>query len=334
MMNLVNDVQVLLLATVLAFAGIAKLLFPEPEPVRPAEIHGVPIPEPEPGWALRLRHSRPVGVTLGLAETMLGIGLLVTAHTAVRTAAMLLLAAATWVVAELRERTPDVGCGCLGGLFHEQVGRRSVFRTALLTAVAVGTLGGANSGVQAAQGGSWQVWLLFGAELSLLAALSPEPVALLRRAQRPAIPCERRRSPLAESHATLWDSPQWDEHCDLLASREPLDVWREGCWRFLAYPARRDGREIEVVFAVSTHDRDREVRVAIVPAEARFLSAPVPADVTATPPLLSAPVPEDVGVLSASVAEDVAGAPRFLSAPVSEDDAEDTGPHPRYVMAG
>ncbi|HEX2317304.1 MAG TPA: MauE/DoxX family redox-associated membrane protein [Thermomonospora sp.] len=307
MMDLLADVQVLLLATVLAFAGLAKLVFREPEPRRPAEVHGVPVPAAEPGWAVRLRHSRPVNLALGLTETALAVGLLLTAHLAVRTAVLLLLSAATWVVVELRERTPNVGCGCFGRFSHERVGRRSVVRTALLTAAAVGALGGTRAGYEVAAGASWQAWVLFGAELAVLAALSPEPVALLRRTQRPPVPCERRRSPMVESHTTLWSSPEWTGHRALLTDREPVDVWREGCWRFLAYQGVQDGREVEVVFAVSTHERGRQVRVAVLDAEPRFLSAPIPDD-AARPA-----VPHVLGV--------------------AEDDTEDSGPNPRYVMA-
>ncbi|WP_175250053.1 hypothetical protein [Actinomadura sp. J1-007] len=50
----------------------------------------------------------------------------------------------------------------------------------------------------------------------------------------------------------------------MLASAVPLDVWREGCWRFVVYPARVDGRPMEAVFAVSTAARDREVKAVLL----------------------------------------------------------------------
>ncbi|SEG76998.1 Methylamine utilisation protein MauE [Thermomonospora echinospora] len=261
------DAQVLLLAMVLAGAGLAKLLVREPVPVRPPPVHGVPEPPAATGWAVTLRRSRPVAAGLGLAEVTLGAGLMLCPYPAVRAAAATLLAAATWVVAELRQRTPDAGCGCFGGLSDERVGLRDIARTALLAAAAFATLGATDTGVQIARTGPWQVWALCGLELALLAALSPEPAALLRRRQRPTVPCERRRSPLTETYATLRRSDPWRRHRHMLDGGDPLDVWREGCWRFLAYSAHQNGHQVEVVFAVSTAHRNRTVRAAVLPTE-------------------------------------------------------------------
>jgi hypothetical protein len=195
----------------------------------------------------------------------LGVALMLSPHVAVRVAATVLLSAATWVVAELRQRTPDAGCGCFGALSGERVGPRNVVRTAFLAVTAaLMTLGAPAAGIQIVRNGPWQMWALCALELAVLAALSPETGELLRRRQRPAVPCERRRSPLAETHATLRRSEPWRRHRRMLDGAEPLDVWREGCWRFLAYPAHLDGRRIEVVFAVSTAQRDRTVRAAVV----------------------------------------------------------------------
>src|SRR5690606_6145283 len=81
-----------------------------------------------------------------------------------------------------------------------------------------------------------------------------------------------RPSPIEETYATLYDSPAWTEHENVVTSAVPLDVWREGCWRFVVFPARVDGQEREVVFAVSTAERDRSVRSALVDPE-KSLSA-------------------------------------------------------------
>ncbi|MFC4908530.1 MauE/DoxX family redox-associated membrane protein [Actinomadura gamaensis] len=83
------------------------------------------------------------------------------------------------------------------------------------------------------------------------------------------VPCERRRSPIAETLGTLYASSAWLEFENALVSAVPLDVWREGCHRFLVYAARLDGVDVEIVFAVSTAARGREVRHAVLPVDGR-----------------------------------------------------------------
>ncbi|MEV5828886.1 MauE/DoxX family redox-associated membrane protein [Spirillospora sp. NPDC052242] len=276
MVTAAQDAQVLLLAVVLLAAGAAKLVFREPVPAAPDHVHGVPVPA---GVArvTALRHGRRTSVCLGLGEGVLGLGLLLSSHLSVRLAATAAFAAATWVVGELRVRRPDAGCGCFGGLSGKRVGRRGVARAVLLTAVAVAALGAPHTGLDALRGGHVPVAAVFAVELALFAALSPELTAVLGRRRlpgaRPVTPCERRRSPLAETYATLHGSPEWAVHEDAVTSAVPLDVWREGCWRFLAFPARLDGRDVRLVFAVSTAERDRVVRPARVQAEPRLSAA-------------------------------------------------------------
>src|SRR5690606_28221856 len=89
---------------------------------------------------------------------------------------------------------------------------------------------------------------------------------------RPAMPRERRPSPIEETYATLYDSPPWTEHEHVVTRAVPLDERRAGVWRFVVCPARVDGQEREVVFAVSTAERDRSVRSALVDPE-KSLSA-------------------------------------------------------------
>ncbi|TNY37832.1 MauE/DoxX family redox-associated membrane protein [Thermomonospora catenispora] len=293
-MDFLPDAQVLLLVVVLALSGTTKLLSrPAPAPRPPAEIHGVPVPAAEPHWTAVLRRSRPVTVALALVECLLAGALAVTPHPAVRGAAVVLMVTATWVVIELRERTPDLGCGCFGELSTEPVGRRSVVRAALLAVAALGALGGDRAALEIVAGGSWRTWSLFAAELALLAAVSPEPAELLRRRRRPPTPCERRPSPLPESLSRLRRSDQWRRHRSSLTAEEPVDVWREGCWRFLAYPAR----DAEIVFAVSTAARDRTVHATVLPSdESASSDAGDPADDTAP-----ARVPDEAGGSGAPV---------------------------------
>ncbi|MDL4773604.1 MULTISPECIES: MauE/DoxX family redox-associated membrane protein [Thermomonosporaceae] len=298
MVMVFQNTQVLLLAAVLLAACLAKLTIRNPRAAVPEHVHGVPVPA-----GLRRatagRSIRGMSVGLGLGEGVLGLALLVTSHLSVRIATMVAFAAATWVVGELRVRRPDAGCGCFGGLSSKPAGRRSVLRAMLFTAAAIASLGAPHAGLDVLRTGHARMGLVLVVELALFAALSPELSALLlprglpralrrggggsghrgagqgerqdvprgaRRGvrHRPVVPCARRRSPLAETYATLYDSPAWAAHENTIASAVPLDVWREGCWRFVVFQARADGRDLEAVFAVSTSQYDRTVRAALV----------------------------------------------------------------------
>ena len=272
MLDDIQNTQVLLLATVLLAACLAKLLV-HPSPAAAAaaveRVHGVPLPD-RVRRATALRQSRRLSVGVGLTEGTLALALLVTSHMSVRVATTVAFATATWVVGELRVHRPDAGCGCFGGLSAERVRRRSVVRATLFTAAAILALGAPHAGVEVLREGPEQVAPVFTVELALFAALSPELAALVRRRgrlgrRRPVTPCERRRSPLAETYARLHRSAAWAEAENSVASAVPVDVWREGCWRFVVFPARVDGRDTEIVFAVSTAERSRTVRAAPVP---------------------------------------------------------------------
>ncbi|TDC44602.1 hypothetical protein E1281_33395 [Actinomadura sp. KC345] len=272
MVTTFQNSQVLLLAAVLLAACLAKLTVREHPAAGPDHVHGVPVPA---GLARlsALRDSRGLTLGVGLGEGVLGLALLVTSHLSVRLATALAFAAATWVVSELRVGRPDAGCGCFGGLSGKRVGRRSVLRTVLFTAAAVTALGAPLAGLDVLRGVEAGVALVLAVELALFAALSPELSALVERRRlrqghgRPAMPCERRRSPIQETYTTLYESPAWLEHEDVIASAVALDVWREGCWRFVVFPVRVDGQHMEIVFGVSTAERDRTVRSALVAPE-------------------------------------------------------------------
>ncbi|MEO3830039.1 MauE/DoxX family redox-associated membrane protein [Actinomadura sp. B10D3] len=262
MVTAFQNTQVLLLAAVLLAACLAKLTVRERAADVPDHVHGVPVP----AGAARLtalRRSRGMTVGLGVGEGLLGLALLVTSHLSVRLATTVAFAAATWVVGELRVGRPDAGCGCFGALSSKRVDRRSVLRAVLFTCAAIASLGAPLAGVDVLRDAQVQVGLVFALELALFAALSPELAELAGLGQRAAVPCERRRSPMRETYATLHASPAWAEHENVIASAVPLDVWREGCWRFVVFPARVDERDAEIVFAVSTAERDRVVRSGV-----------------------------------------------------------------------
>ncbi|MFC9972054.1 MauE/DoxX family redox-associated membrane protein [Spirillospora sp. NPDC127200] len=262
MVTVVQNTQVLLLATVLLAACLAKLAV-RGAPAEADHVHGVPLPAGA-RRATVLRHSRRASVGLGLVEGMLGLALLLTTHISVRIATAVGFAVATWAVSELRAHRPDAGCGCFGGLSANPVGRRTVARAMLFTAAAMASLWAPHAGLEVLRMGPALVGPVLVLELAVFAALSPELPALFGRHARPRTPCAWRRSPLAETYATLRDSQAWARHENAVTSAVPVDVWREGCWRFLVFPARRGDRAVEVVFAVSMAERDREVRSAVV----------------------------------------------------------------------
>lgn len=265
MVTAIQNTQVLLLASVLLVACLAKLTMRERAAGAPDHVHGVPVPA-RLARLSALRRSRGMTVGLGIGEGVLGLALLVTSHLSVRLATTVAFAAATWVVGELRVHRPDAGCGCFGALSAKKVDRRSVLRAMLFTCAAVVSLGAPHTGVDVLRDVPAQVGLMFAIEVALFVALSPELAELAGRHRLPraAVPCERRRSPMPETYARLYASPAWAEHENAIRSAVPLDVWREGCWRFVAFPGRVRERDVEIVFAVSTSERDRAVRSAVV----------------------------------------------------------------------
>lgn len=250
--------QVILLSTVLIVAGLSKLVVREPESVPPSG-HEVVGPR-----VLGSAHTgRPAVVGLALAEGVLGIGLLLTTHVSVRVATVIGMAGATWVVGELRTQRPDRGCGCFGALSTSRVGVRSLVRSALVTGSAIAALGFPHTGLDALGMSLGWIGVMLLGELVAFLVLSPEVGVLITRL-RFQPPCELRAVPLSTTHHVLHASRPWRENRGLLTSRVPLDVWRESCWRLLVYPGRLDGREVEVVFAVSTGGHRPAVRSAVI----------------------------------------------------------------------
>jgi len=66
--------------------------------------------------------------------------------------------------------------------------------------------------------------------------------------------------------ATLRRSVQWRKHSALLAADEPLDTWRELCWRYITYPSRYNGKDAQLVFAVYLQHRRPVVLSVLVDA--------------------------------------------------------------------
>ncbi|ROO90641.1 hypothetical protein EDD29_8375 [Actinocorallia herbida] len=210
-----------------------------------------------------------MALVYALAEGVLALALLATDALVPRLVTVAGLAAATWVVSELRTTRPDDGCGCFGRLSRIRIGWRTVARTALIAGVAFAACWAPMAGWEVFADGPGLAEVFLVAELAVIAAVSPESAALLKRA---AVPCERRPVPLTDTLRVLHGSAAWRKHGAGLG--EPSDVWRELCWRFLVYPVRGG----ELVFAVSI--ADGEVRAAHVPVlpernGSGLLSAPV-----------------------------------------------------------
>ncbi len=140
---------------------------------------------------------------------------------------------------------------------------RTITRAALLGAAAVASIGAPPLHLASSSGQAAVVLALVLVELALLAALSPEIGQLMVRLGH-AEPCEVRRVPVARTLATLRASAPWRHYRPHLISATPTDVWREGCWRFAAYPGVLASRRVEVVFAVYLTGRRAPVRAGVL----------------------------------------------------------------------
>ena len=221
-----------------------------------------------------VRLLRPAAVGLCASELCLGIGLLLTAGPAgagtpaqvIRTAAALLFCTAVGALYELRARRPDAGCGCFGEFSHTPVSWRVITRAALLCLAAVSTIGAPP--LRLPPGSPGQAWLMLVAaviEICVLIALSPEIAQVMIRLSH-TDPCELREVPVTRTLATLQSSASWRRHQRSLTGSTPVDVWREGCWRFVVYPGVLAERPVEVVFAVYLAGRRPPVRVGMLDA--------------------------------------------------------------------
>ncbi|SRR6266545_1640475 len=251
MVETFQEAQLPLLACILISACVAKLAIREP-----SDTAG-------PSPLTTLRRHRPAVVTVAVIEGCLGAGLLITDHPVARFGTVVVFFVATSVVIELRSRKADEGCGCFGGLSTTPVRFRTVLRAFLFLLAALAVVAAPATGLDVIRHGmGWHAAIVV-VELAVLAGLSPEIGVLLAR-RRERIPCEHRTVPLSETFAILHASDQWREYAPLVVTADPADVWRELCWRFLAYRGLEDGDDVEIVFAVSTEERNPTVRAAIV----------------------------------------------------------------------
>jgi hypothetical protein len=142
---------------------------------------------------------------------------------------------------------------------------RSLARAAILCAAATASIGAPALRLPAS---SVQALLLIAvatAELLLLAGMSPEVGQIMVRLGY-SEPCEARRVPVAKTLTALRASREWRYCRPYLAAPDPADIWREGCWRFVTYPATVEDRKVDFVFAVYLQARRPAIRAAVVDA--------------------------------------------------------------------
>jgi hypothetical protein len=227
-------------------------------------------PEMGPTLLFPVRLRRPAAFVVCVCELALGAGLLVTVGgfgagppaLVFRLLTVVLFGTAVGALYELRSRKPEAGCGCFGDLSDTPVGWRTLARSALLCVAAVVSLSAPALDKPSSAGQAMVVLAVLGAELCVLAALSAELGEVMVRLGY-SEPCEIRRLPVEHSLARLRSSRQWREHRHHLITKEPVDVWREGCWRFAVFPGMLASRRVEIVFAVYLKARHPPVRVAV-----------------------------------------------------------------------
>ena len=265
MLAALRDIQIPLLATMLLGGCSAKL-------ARAVQRRSVSAGlGPTALFPLRLRPW--AAATLFTVEFGMGLGLIVTAGrpgigapaTLVRLGTCLLFVVATCALIELRSIRPDIGCGCFGEFSGSPITGRTLARSILLAVAALATVHLPKIMLPHTVGAALPFVIALFAELALFAFLSPEVREVLVRIGYSA-PCELRVLSAEQTIATLHRSAQWRRHAALIANDQPLDTWRELCWRYVAYPSRYNGKDAELVFAVHLQHRRPAVLSVLVDA--------------------------------------------------------------------
>lgn len=227
----------------------------------------------------------PVAVVVFTAEFALGVGLVVTATpwgvgvpaTAVRFCVAALLLTAVGALVESRDRRPGVDRGGFCEIRAAPVGMRTFVRSGVLAVAAVAAIG-APVVTRLPSGRAVGFGLaVVVVELAVLAALSPQFRETLLRLGYTE-PGELRRFPVARTLRALRRSAAWRDCADVVAASTPVDVWREGCWRFVVYPGWQSNRPVDVVFAVYLSLRRPAIRAAVVDAAGTVGSSGTAAD--------------------------------------------------------
>jgi hypothetical protein len=263
--DVVREVQVPLLSSLLLGGSAAKLV----HVLRERSFGG--LLGPTALFPVHLR--RPAAIAICATEFALGVGLILTAGSiggtapanAVRLGTALLFLVATCALIELRAARPDIGCGCFGDFSTAPVSGRALARSALLAGAALITIGLGPLQPPRPGGAAILPLGIFAAELVLVAALSPEVGEGLVRLGY-SEPCELRVVPAERTLASLRRSSQWRRHAGLITAAEPVDMWRELCWRYIVFSGEAQGRPVELVFAVFLRQHRPAIQAALVDA--------------------------------------------------------------------
>ncbi|WP_017587857.1 MauE/DoxX family redox-associated membrane protein [Nocardiopsis ganjiahuensis] len=252
----VREVQLPLLAALLLLGAAAKAA---PQ----AAGTGVAVLLPE-----RLR--RPATLATCLLEAALAVALLTATGLlgeAARVLTAVVFAVSVVLLLVARRRDPEAGCGCFGGLSQAPIGRRTLARASLLAVAAAATVGLAPTGWEVASAPTALHGAVLGAELLLLALLSPElREAAARAATRE--PCALREVSERRTTRRLHRSEVWRTNAKVMIRSRPEETWRHGCWRFLRYDGLRHGHRVDVVYAVRIGGPGRTgVRAVLVDRE-------------------------------------------------------------------
>jgi len=230
----------------------------------------------DPAGLFPLRLHRPIMMAMFATEFVLGLGLIATAlkigttdpglpATIVRTACVLFFLIAMGALNETRQRRPAAGCGCFGDFSDTPVGWRTIARAGVLCVAAAVTIGVPSLRMPSSSTTA-EMWLaVLAFELSLIAFLSPELGEILVRLGY-SEPCELRRLPVERTMAALHASSPWRRYARQISGAAPIDVWREGCWRFVVYAGVARGRRVDIVFAVYLQSRRPVIRAAVLDA--------------------------------------------------------------------
>jgi hypothetical protein len=255
----VGSIQPMVLAIVFAYAGLGKLI--SSAWLAAARESALARAIPESRFALAYR-------AVGIAELVFaGLLLLPPAATweLLVAAAALLVFLGYLLVSRLKWGAQS--CGCMGST--TKPGMRGPLLRLVVMFLAVG-LGweGADYWVHALRE-SPQLLVVALGELAAVVALSPEAMPAIPRPgrgnQHPK--CATARVSLEESLRVLRSSPAFKQASGLLGANDPEDHWRDGCWRFLAFPADNHSPGALAVFAVPILKSRVPVRAAIVNGE-------------------------------------------------------------------
>lgn len=263
MLTALGDVQIPLLAAMLLGGCLAKL-------GRVLQVRSIDAGlGPTALFPIRLR--RPVAFALCAIEFGFGVGLILTSGQLgrstpaelVRLGTGLLFLVATCALIELRSVRPDIGCGCFGEFSVTPITGRTILRSAMLAAAALGTIYTRPIRLPQTAGSALSMLLLLLAELAIFGLLSPEVRDVLVRIGYSA-PCELRVLSAEQTLAVLQRSAHWRRYSGLIADQQPSDMWRELCWRYITFPSQQDYRDAELVFAVYLQHRRPTVLSALV----------------------------------------------------------------------